>query len=47
MSWICEESGRKHCLIPAEVLKEAEVAAKAALDSDDDDDDDDEVAMAD
>ena len=48
MSWICEESGRKHCLVPAEVLKEAEVAAKAALDSDDSgDDDDDEVAMAD
>jgi len=48
MSWICEESGRKHVLVPAEVLTQAETAAKAALESDsDDDDDDDEVAMAD
>ena len=49
MSWICEESGRKHQLVPQDVLDEAETAAKAALDSDDSDDDDDdgEVAMAD
>jgi len=49
MSWICEESGRVHKLVPADVLAAGEAAAKAALESDDDDDDeeDEDVAMAD
>jgi 20S proteasome subunit alpha 7 len=35
MSWVCEESGRKHARVPAELLAEAEAAAKAAADDSD------------
>ncbi|KAF8062974.1 PAG1 [Scenedesmus sp. PABB004] len=35
MSWICEESGRKHARVPADVVAEAEAAAKAAAESSD------------
>jgi 20S proteasome subunit alpha 7 len=31
MTWVCEESGNKHALVPAELQREAEVQAKAAL----------------
>lgn len=34
MSWICAESGNKHQLVPKDVLEEAEVLAKKALDDD-------------
>jgi len=48
MSWVCEESGKMHRMVPAELVAEAETAAKAALEEsdDDDDDDDDEAAMS-
>jgi 20S proteasome subunit alpha 7 len=39
MSWICDESGRQHARVPAELAAEAVRLAKAALaDSDMDDD---------
>ncbi|KAJ3103433.1 hypothetical protein HDU97_010179 [Phlyctochytrium planicorne] len=38
MSWVCEESGGKHELVPREILEEAEAAAKAALNSEMDED---------
>jgi|EP01047_Picozoa_sp_COSAG01_P002543 20S proteasome subunit alpha 7 len=48
MSWICEESGREHQLVPADVVAAATEAAKAALASDSSDEDEDEdVQMAD
>jgi len=31
LSWVCDESGRQHTLVPDEVRQEAIVAAKAAL----------------
>ncbi|WRT63390.1 uncharacterized protein IL334_000295 [Kwoniella shivajii] len=31
MTWICEESGNKHALVPEDLLKSAEEKAKAAL----------------
>ncbi|WWC85512.1 uncharacterized protein L201_000376 [Kwoniella dendrophila CBS 6074] len=31
LTWICEESGNKHALVPEELLKSAEEKAKAAL----------------
>ncbi|KAK4688324.1 20S proteasome subunit alpha 7, partial [Tremellales sp. Uapishka_1] len=31
LTWVCEESGGKHALVPADLVAEAEVAAKAAL----------------
>lgn len=31
MSWICDESGREHQRVPADVLAAAQAAAKAAL----------------
>ncbi|KAE8540529.1 hypothetical protein D1P53_003478 [Cryptococcus gattii VGV] len=31
MTWICEESGNKHALVPKDLLAEAETKAKAAL----------------
>nr|KAJ3422562.1 hypothetical protein HK105_007544 [Polyrhizophydium stewartii] len=34
MSWICEESGRKHQPVPADILQEAERLAKAQLNAD-------------
>lgn len=35
MSWICDESGRVHERVPADVLAAAEAAAKAALEESD------------
>ncbi|GBF90613.1 proteasome subunit alpha type-3 [Raphidocelis subcapitata] len=35
MSWICDDSGRVHQRVPAEVLAEAEAAAKAAMEESD------------
>lgn len=37
LSWICDESGRKHTLVPPELKAEAERVAKAALEEDMDD----------
>eukprot|EP00243_Klebsormidium_subtile_P004541 TRINITY_DN18580_c0_g1_i1.p1 TRINITY_DN18580_c0_g1~~TRINITY_DN18580_c0_g1_i1.p1 ORF type:complete len:250 (+),score=56.12 TRINITY_DN18580_c0_g1_i1:255-1004(+) len=37
LSWICEESGREHKRVPADVLAEAERLAKAAQEEDMDD----------
>ena len=31
LSWVCEESGGLHTKVPAEIVAEAERAAKAAL----------------
>lgn len=31
MTWVCAESKFKHALVPADLLKEAEEKAKAAL----------------
>ena len=31
ISWICPESNNQHCLIPAELLREAEEKAKAVI----------------
>jgi len=42
MSWVCKDSGHVHQLVPAELVAEAETAAKAALEEDSDDDDSDE-----
>jgi 20S proteasome subunit alpha 7 len=39
MSWVCDDSNRQHQHVPAELVAEAERAAKAALDDDDMDDD--------
>jgi 20S proteasome subunit alpha 7 len=36
LSWVCEESGRKHARVPAELLDEAVRAAKAAAEADSD-----------
>lgn len=48
MSWICDESGREHQLVPDDIVAAATEEAKAALESDDSDSDEDEdVAMAD
>lgn len=38
MSWICDESGRQHTLVPEELKAEAERLAKAAMEADMDDD---------
>jgi len=45
MSWICEESGRQHQLVPQDIIDDANEKAKASLEESDDDDDDDD-AMA-
>ena len=37
LSWVCDESGRKHQLVPPELLAEAEAAAKAHREAMDDD----------
>lgn len=37
ISWVCEESNRMHCLVPAALHAEAEAAAKAAREAMDDD----------
>jgi len=43
LSWVCDESGKKHQLVPKEVLDLALAAGvKAAADEDTDDEDDDE-----
>eukprot|EP00842_Homolaphlyctis_polyrhiza_P003195 jgi/Hompol1/3877/HPOL_003387-RA len=34
LTWICEESGRKHQVVPQEIAQEAERLAKAALSAD-------------
>jgi len=39
LSWVCEASGYKHELVPAEIKAEAERVAKAALEEDAMDDD--------
>eukprot|EP00127_Corallochytrium_limacisporum_P004781 Clim_evm7s175 gene=Clim_evmTU7s175 len=39
MSWVTEATGGKHVAVPEEMVKEAEEAAKAALEEDDMDDD--------
>ncbi|KAI8850629.1 nucleophile aminohydrolase [Chytridium lagenaria] len=38
ISWVCEESGNKHEMVPRELLEEAEAAAKASLNSEMDED---------
>jgi len=50
LSWVCDESGRRHELVPQSLFEEAVAAGKRAAedeDSDDDDDDDDDDDMAD
>ncbi|ORX69685.1 N-terminal nucleophile aminohydrolase [Linderina pennispora] len=42
LSWVCEESGRKHQRVPKELIEEAIQYAERALDEDDDEMDDDE-----
>jgi len=37
LSWVCEESGWTHKQVPTELLKQAEDAAKLAMEEDDDD----------
>jgi 20S proteasome subunit alpha 7 len=37
LSWICQESGNRHQLVPKDIVAEAEEYAKAALDEDMDD----------
>lgn len=34
LGWVCEESGKEFRKVPAELVKEAETAAKSALESD-------------
>ncbi|KAJ3412519.1 hypothetical protein HDV05_000657 [Chytridiales sp. JEL 0842] len=38
LSWVCEESGGKHCFVPKELFEQAEAAAKASLNSEMDED---------
>eukprot|EP00899_Mesostigma_viride_P001855 jgi/Mesvir1/11670/Mv00064-RA.1 len=38
MSWVCDESGRKHQKVPQHLIDEAEREAKAAMEEDGDDD---------
>ena len=45
MTWLCEESGGQHVLVPADLVADAETKAKAMLDSDGEDDDDDDEDM--
>eukprot|EP00163_Fabomonas_tropica_P002632 TRINITY_DN1203_c0_g1_i1.p2 TRINITY_DN1203_c0_g1~~TRINITY_DN1203_c0_g1_i1.p2 ORF type:complete len:137 (-),score=49.97 TRINITY_DN1203_c0_g1_i1:85-495(-) len=39
LSWICEASGYRHQLVPADLVADAETRAKAALEEDDMEDD--------
>lgn len=41
LSWVCEESGGRHQLVPKEIFEEAERHAKAALEEDSSDEDED------